>query len=97
MVSVRNFELFIATRGIKKPQSTRIMERAVAVAQGGVISGGEIDQILGHPDLARMFSYDFHQGDPQLMLAHWKVAMADIGESDTCEPVINLIVSSPQA
>lgn len=96
MVSVRNFELFIHTRGIKKPQSTRIMERAVAAAQGGMISGGEIDQILGHPDLARMFSYDFH-GNTELMVAHWKVAMADISEGEAREPMINLIVSSPSA
>ncbi len=105
MVGFGNFELFILHRQIKKPQSTRILVRATEIVRryGPMISGDFIAPILGDAHLARLFTYDFHQGDPQVMLAHWQVAFAALqdGEDEVVyfgpfdqEP-IDLIVDSP--
>jgi hypothetical protein len=83
-VAFANFELFIAHHGIKKPQSTRILVRAAeAVRQyGPQIAGGLAGWILGDPALVRLFWYDFHQGDSEVMLAHWNATFASFQGGD---------------
>lgn len=77
MIAIGNIEQFIVDHKIQPPQSTQILERAVAISIkcNGIISCDDLDFILGDAALSEMFLADFHSDASGTQLEHFRLAM----------------------